>query len=229
MKVFMCHTANSHYTVRALESIGSKHEIYLWDGSFHEELSHWAQRNEHCRYESGGYHKYVGGKYESEIPTLGSVWNGHINRLRLDGEDWAVHVGPDICLDTPALDMLEMATRSMRDDIGLILCGCPTDKRGSFNVFAVRPNVWKEVGGFHESYRPCGGEDDDFHLRLVRAGWRWVSIPLPMHHMDMGHKSRPDRLESRLALSNRERFESRNGIELGGTEFHEEVNARRAG
>lgn len=52
-----------------------------------------------------------------------------------------------------------------------------------FSCFLLDKLVYKDVGEFDDGYVPCFFEDNDYHIRMIQAGWRAISITsAPYYH-----------------------------------------------
>ena len=207
--VFMCHIAHSHYTVRALESIGSRHRIHLMDVSYLGELKHYAIRNAHVVYHRPEMEHSNEDGHWWKPPCVAESWNDLLAAVETE---WAFHVGPDVLLSTQSLELFEAGLTCASDDV-IVALTSSGDRKPTWDVWAGRPKEILALGGFDPRYRICGVQDEDLLVHLIKQGKRWAGFKIPQTHMDGGHKSRPD------AMCNIPVFEEKWGFPLGQAEF----------
>jgi GT2 family glycosyltransferase len=67
--------------------------------------------------------------------------------------------------------------------------------------FAVRPDVWRQIGGFCEEYRGYGGEDTDFGQRAAAVGVRldWIGGAEAYHQFHPSNDPPVEHLDDVLA------------------------------
>lgn len=215
-EVFMCHIGHSHYTVRALESIGSRYRIHLMDVSYYCELGQYARRNEHVVY----YRPDVCSRYDRELghiwspPCIAESWN---EMLAAIDTPWAFHVGPDVLLGVASLGLFEAQLEHLQDENIIAALARTRDGRPGWDLFAIRTEQALALGGFDTRYPVCGTTDDDFLYTIVDRGKRWMIVGVPYTHMDGGHKTSAH-LELTIPM-----FEEKWGIPLGKKEYWEKV------
>ena len=74
-------------------------------------------------------------------------------------------ISPDEILDYP---FVQNATESPGPD---------------FSCFLLSDDAYTDVGVFDEDYMPCFFEDNDYHMRMIQAGWRAISFTgAPYYH-----------------------------------------------
>lgn len=105
---------------------------------------------------------------------------------------------------------LELAARRAREREG--------ERRAvemlAFFCLALQRSVWEEVGELDEAYGQGLFEDDDYSVRLVRAGYRlWCAEDVLVHHFGEAAFGAlvPDGRYGRLFERNRRRFEAKWG------------------
>lgn len=97
-----------------------------------------------------------------------------------------------------------------------------------FSCFLLDKLVYDNIGEFDDGFRPCYFEDNDYHIRMVRAGWRAISITAaPYYHYGSVTQNS---LEGGICSSpqfeaNRGYFRSKFGFVPGDPEYNEEVQA----
>lgn len=92
-----------------------------------------------------------------------------------------------------------------------------------FSCFMIRKDCWLKVGKFNEDFFPAYCEDNDFHVRMHRAGIKAVSIDLPFVHYAAAtvKHANPREQESikRGADSSRSKFFAKYGVLPGTPEY----------
>lgn len=94
----------------------------------------------------------------------------------------------------------------------------PTAKRPNpdFSAFVIRKRVWDAVGEFDENFRTAFFDDNDFHVRMYKAGFDAGCRDIPfMHYGSATIKNAPDTEARRIADQsgrNREYFKSKWGV-----------------
>lgn len=59
----------------------------------------------------------------------------------------------------------------------------PVSENPDFSCFMISKTCWEQVGQFDERYVPAYFEDNDYHERILRGGYRAVSLPTaPYYH-----------------------------------------------
>lgn len=94
-----------------------------------------------------------------------------------------------------------------------------------FSCFMISKECWDRVGKFDASYYPAYCEDNDYHVRMHRAGIKAVSIDLPYLHYSAGTIKHADPAEvaeiKRGAQINREKFKNTYGCYPSDPEYAE--------
>lgn len=92
-----------------------------------------------------------------------------------------------------------------------------------FSCFMIRKQVTNKVGWFDESYYPAFYEDNDYHVRMHRAGIDAVSVNLPFYHAGSQTIKLADEGERAMicrgADANKERFSRKYGCVPGTPEY----------
>lgn len=95
-----------------------------------------------------------------------------------------------------------------------------------FSCFMIGKEAYEQVGPFDESFQGAYYEDNDYHVRMHRAGVKALSINLPFLHHGSGTAALATRKERELielkATANRERFRAKYGC-LPGTPAYERL------
>jgi O-antigen biosynthesis protein len=93
-----------------------------------------------------------------------------------------------------------------------------------FSCFMIRREVLDKVGLFDKSYYPAYCEDNDYHIRMHRAGIEACCVDLPFLHIGAATVRSAARGEAerigRLAAKNRERFKRKFGCLPGTPEYY---------
>jgi hypothetical protein len=227
--VIMSHFSHSHYTVQALQALGSRRTVHLIDNSFLAEMKGYALINPHIHYlrdQKALAPGPVGGKWNGAgmmwkpLCTAAS-WNWG---LREAETEWVINVNPDVIQWPQALTMLEQLGIDNRPP-GVVLIRTQVN----FNVWAADRQVLLDLGGFDERFIPCGAEDEDMLVRISQAGHKWTQATIPVTHMDGGHKSRADHLGPHKGpYANQPVFEEKHGWGPHTNEYGEVVSGGRA-
>lgn len=216
MEVIMSHIFNSHYTVRALESLGSARTVHLVDNSYTGELKGYSRRNPHINYirPAMSCHRTGGGFSWSPL-CCASSWNWAMGTA---GSSWIINVNPDVWLWPDALTQFETAVmEEVRIHEKVVLVRSTL----GFNVWAGRVMALRDLGGFDQSFIPCGGEDEDMLVRICKAGEQWSQANVHGVHMDGGHISRVD------GYCNIKTFEEKHGFSPNSPEYREIIKGGR--
>lgn len=84
-----------------------------------------------------------------------------------------------------------------------------------FSCFMISQHCWDVVGGFDESFFPAYCEDNDYHVRMHRAGIEAVSIDLPYLHHGASTIKNADPVEQAMIRRghdiNKDRFKAKYG------------------
>ena len=93
-----------------------------------------------------------------------------------------------------------------------------------FSAFLIRREVWEKVGGFDESM-VLYASDNDFHVRMHKAGIEAYTIGIPFYHVASGtlKTAREDeywRIQQQ-ADRDRERFQAKWGCKVGSAEYYQ--------
>lgn len=101
----------------------------------------------------------------------------------------------------------------------------PTRPHPDFSCFLIRKECWERVGPFDESYYPAYCEDNDYHVRMHRAGIEAVCVDLPFLHHGAGTIKNATVAERRQiergAERNRQRFFEQYGCWPGTKEYED--------
>lgn len=99
-----------------------------------------------------------------------------------------------------------------------------------FSCFMIDRHCFELVGDFNESYFPAYCEDNDYHVRMHRAGIEAVSIDLPFVHYAAGTIKHADPAEQaeirRGADANREAFKAAYGCYPSDTKAYNALFAK---
>ena len=166
--------------------------------------------------------------------SLAACWNQALKILWRIGCEEALVVNNDVelrpdtyrllrALELPFVtcisvrDHKHLGVRGDRDEEMLLKSGNP---HLDFSCFMIRREVTDQVGWFDASYYPAFCEDNDYHVRMHRAGIRAVAVNLPfLHHgsqtIRTAEAGERERIQ-RGAGANRERFREKYGC-LPGT------------
>lgn len=155
--------------------------------------------------------------------SLNKVWN---NALRLAFERWKLEYVLVVNNDTV---LMPEAYRLLRDDGGwFVTCvgvapgqaltiGDLSEHRPhpDFSCFLMRRECWEKVGEFDEEINAFYG-DNDYHIRMHRAGVRAYCLQVPFTHIASGTlKNASNELRDQIqreAGEDRERFKRRYGF-----------------
>lgn len=93
-----------------------------------------------------------------------------------------------------------------------------------FSCFMISRRVWELVGKFDESFYPAYCEDNDYHIRMHKAGVKAVCVDLPFLHLGAQTVATASKGEAarirRGADDNRRRFYSKWGCMPGSPEYY---------
>ena len=93
-----------------------------------------------------------------------------------------------------------------------------------FSCYLIRKEVFEKVGDFDEKFDPAFFEDNDFHLRMHRAGIHAISLDLPfLHHGSATIKNATLAASLKLAKQAqacKEYFRSKYGFDAGTPEYY---------
>ena len=123
--------------------------------------------------------------------SLSTCWNFGIRTAFLEGHNQVLVLNNDVELrpDTyrhllahggPFVTCVSVGTHKE-----LRYPDAPTSEspHPDFSCFMIRKECYEKVGKFDESYYPAWLEDNDYHVRMHRAGMHAVSIDVPfLHH-----------------------------------------------
>lgn len=102
----------------------------------------------------------------------------------------------------------------------------PAQKRPhpDFSCYLIRREVYRRVGPFDENFLIAFVEDQDFHVRLHRAGIPAVALELPfLHHGSMTIKTAEPAEIRKIQIQadkNREYFKKKYGVYAGTPEYY---------
>jgi len=172
--------------------------------------------------------------------SLAACWNKGLKAFFQSGSDEVLILNNDIEIRPDTYKML----RSMNQPFVTCVSVDTPDRLGvagdrspneilmgarphpDFSCFMIRREVTNRVGWFDESYYPAYCEDNDYHVRMHRAGVKAICVDLPfLHHAAATVKSAEpgevDRIK-RGAIVNREKFRLQYGC-IPGTKEYEEL------
>ncbi len=92
-----------------------------------------------------------------------------------------------------------------------------------FSAFVMRREVWEKVGGFDEQFSPAYFEDNDYHIRMSKAGIWAYTIGIHFYHHASGTLKYSSESDARRihegAKLNREKFFKKWGCYPGTPEY----------
>lgn len=96
-----------------------------------------------------------------------------------------------------------------------------------FSCFLIKRDCYRTVGPFDEAFYPAWFEDNDYHIRMARAGIEACCIDLPFYHYAAGtiKRARQEGLAEPYDVAfraNQKRFQEKWGV-LPGTKEYEEL------
>lgn len=95
-----------------------------------------------------------------------------------------------------------------------------------FSCYLIRRSTWNTVGPFDENFKIAYVEDQDYHLRMHRAGVHAEALELPFLHLGAQTvKAVPTEDRKRIleqAAKNREYFKQKYGFDSGGEEYYQQ-------
>lgn len=102
----------------------------------------------------------------------------------------------------------------------------PANKRPhpDFSCYLIRRETWEKVGPFDENYKRAFVEDQDYHVRLHKAGIRAECLDLPfLHYGSMTIKNAECEEQQEIsaqAAANRTYFQEKWGFAGGSPEYY---------
>ncbi len=137
--------------------------------------------------------------------SLSEKWNLGIDAAKGDGCDCFLVCNNDIIFNKYTIDRLGKCLWQVRmnnEKIGMVTAHNirndikpteiidypfvenPTESPNpDFSCFLLTDEAYKDVGIFDEDYMPAFFEDNDYHIRMIQAGWRAISFTgAPYYH-----------------------------------------------
>lgn len=167
--------------------------------------------------------------------SLAKCWNIGLKTLLRSGYKEALVINNDVELRPDTYELLsgygadfvtgvgtstDIACQGVRDAADL---ESTENNHPDFSCFMIRKTVTDRVGWFDEDYYPAFYEDNDYHVRMHRAGIRAVSVDVPfLHHGSQTIKQAEpgeQKLIMRYADLNKERFRQKYGCVPGTPEY----------
>jgi GT2 family glycosyltransferase len=92
-----------------------------------------------------------------------------------------------------------------------------------FSCFMISRECYYSVGPFDERFEGAYCEDNDYHVRMHKSGWKAVCVDWPFVHVGAGTMKNADKEErariERMAEANRRRFWEKWGCWPGSKEY----------
>lgn len=92
-----------------------------------------------------------------------------------------------------------------------------------YSCYLIRRECWEKVGPFDENFKVAFYEDNDYHVRMWRAGIRGVCIGIPFWHFGSATLKGMDASEmgrTKVVIEgNKERFHTKYGCYPGTPEY----------
>ncbi len=205
MEIIVPHLFRMDITKMCLDAIPDSNKIILIDISTTGEAKNYAENHKkHIQYVRGP--GYPNQWCFSKMANEGSK--------RCEGE-WFMIICNDILFNKGEIEKIEEQTKNCSQDIGII------KHLGWWGLFwgAFRKKCFDELNGFDEIFYPCGGEDQDFYLRLVKKGMKIKLISIDFMHIEGGHHCRIETPSEQL-----KKFVNKWGFAPEGSEWHDIVD-----
>lgn len=175
--------------------------------------------------------KAIGHRTYATQQPLAACWNDGIKAIKYLQHEHVLILNNDVEIrrDTYRLLLAHggpfVTCVSVRTKEEMRLDDLPTSEspHPDFSCFLIRKEVVDKVGYFDESYFPCWHEDNDYHVRMHRAGIEAKCIDLPfLHHGASTVKSAnpADKYAAELGFKKgAERFRDKYGCYPGTPEY----------
>ena len=205
MEIIIPHLFRMDITKTCLDAIPDSHKIILIDISVTGEARNYAEnRKKHIEYIRGPAHpnQWCFSKMANE------------GAKRCKGE-WFMIVCNDILLNKGEIEKIVEQIKNCSQDIGMI------KDSGWWGLLlgVFRKECYDELQGFDERFYPCGGEDQDFYLRLVKKGLKIKLISIDFMHIEGGHHCRIENPSEQF-----KKFVDKWGFAPEGQEWHKIID-----
>ncbi len=182
--------------------------------------------------------------------SLAEKWNLGIDAAIGDTCDAFLICNNDIVFNKHTINQLADRLRQVRlnnEKIGIITAHNLRDSMGpkeiidyplvengtesagpDFSCFLLTSDAFAAVGLFDEDYMPCYFEDNDYHIRLIQAGWRAISMTsAPYYHYgSVTQNSTPGGICSGSRFDmNRDYFKAKFGFAPGDPAYQKLVDS----
>ena len=169
--------------------------------------------------------------------SLSACWNAGLRAFFSSGVDAVLVCNNDIVLRPDTYKMLnwhggefvtaisvnKLEQLGVEGDRSIMLLRDGARPHPDFSCFLIRKKVVEAVGWFDEMYYPAYYEDNDYHVRMHRAGVMAVCVDLPFLHRGSATLNNAPQAEQftirRMAEANKGRFYSKYGCYPGTPEY----------
>jgi len=204
MEIIVGHLFRMDITKMCLDAIPDSNKIILIDLSVNGEAKNYAEnRKKHIQYVRGpGYpNQWCASKMVNE-------------GAKLCVGDFFMTMGNDVLFNKGEIKKIDEEIKKCNEKVG-ILGPCRGGRTPIMHFNVYRKKCFDDVGEFDERFHPCGGEDEDYYLRLAKKGWKYKCILIDYFHVEGGHHSRIETPGEQA-----KRFVDKWGFAPEGSEWH---------
>lgn len=176
MEIIVPHLFRMDITKICLDAIPDSNKIILIDISTTGEAKNYAENHKK-------HIEYIRGEGFPNQWCFSKMSNEGAKRCK---EEWFMIVCSDILFNKGEIEKIEEEIKNCDENIGII------KHAGWWGLYwgVFRKKCFDELEGFDERFYPCCGEDQDFYLRLVKAGWKIKTMKADWLHIEGGHHCR---------------------------------------
>lgn len=161
--------------------------------------------------------KRVKVSYRQQPLSVAASWNFGLKWLFENGVQHVLVMNNDVLLRPDFYRELLAANLPFATGVGVSTVNQMDEEyvrqdrpRPDFSGFLIRKECWEKVGPFDERYKTAFYEDNDFHVRLHRAGITATCIGIPFWHFGSGTIKEATNAEreqiSQTSLANKKMF-----------------------